>query len=39
MAAEAIEKRLNEILDASLALITALDMVEAVCDLEDDDTV
>jgi len=31
---QAIEKRLNELLDQSFALITALDLMEADCDLE-----
>ena len=31
---QAIEKRLNEVLDQSLALITALDVMEANCDME-----
>jgi hypothetical protein len=34
---QAIEKRLNDLLDQSMALITALDLMEADCDLEDDD--
>ena len=33
---KAIETRLNELLDQSFALITALDCMEADCDLEDD---
>ncbi|RAZ90181.1 hypothetical protein DPM33_15245 [Mesorhizobium hawassense] len=32
---QAIEKRVNDLLDQSLALITALDLMEADCDLED----
>ncbi|PBB21123.1 hypothetical protein [Mesorhizobium sp. WSM4313] len=33
---QAIEARVNELLDQSMALITALDLMEADCDLEDD---
>ena len=33
---QTVEKRINELLDQSLALITALDVMEADCDLEDD---
>jgi hypothetical protein len=32
---QAIERRLNDLLDQSMALITALDLMEADCDLED----
>lgn len=30
-----VEKRLNELLDGAMALITALDLMEADCDLEE----
>ena len=32
---QTVEKRINELLDQSFALITALDMMEVDCDLED----
>ena len=32
---QSVEKRLNDLLDRAMALITALDMMEVDCDLED----
>lgn len=32
---QSVEKRLNDLLDRAMSLITALDLMEADCDLED----
>ncbi|MER9167317.1 hypothetical protein NKI12_08020 [Mesorhizobium australicum] len=32
---QSVEKRLNELLDSAMSLITALDLMEVDCDLED----
>lgn len=32
---QSVEKRLNDVLDRAMSLITALDLMEADCDLED----